>query len=185
MPLVTLVGYRGSGKSTVAELLAARLGASVTDADAELESRLGLSLAEFIGGRGEPAFRDAEAALLAELLPVRAGVFSTGGGVVLRKANRDLLRQRGRPVVWIACPAETIRRRLAADPATATRRPALAGGDPLAEVAPALTARDPLYREVADAVVDSGPRTAAEVAEWIAAWLAAGAPAGGLEDRAC
>jgi len=185
MPLVTLVGYRGSGKSTVAELLAARLGASVTDADAELESRLGLSLAEFIGGRGEPAFRDAEAALLAELLPVRAGVFSTGGGVVLRKENRDLLRQRGRPVVWIACPAETIRRRLAADPATATRRPALAGGDPLAEVAPALTARDPLYREVADAMIDTGAFEPADVTGRIVEWLASGAVPGRLWEDAC
>lgn len=175
MPRITLVGYRGTGKSTVAALLAARLGCTWADADAVLEQRLGTSIAALVRDRGEPAFRDAEAAVLAELLESATGVLATGGGVVLRAGNRDLVRRLGRPVAWLTAPAGVIRGRLAADALTAGRRPALAGDDPLAEVDAALASRDPLYREVADAVFDTAAAPPAAVAERIAAWVEAGA----------
>lgn len=186
MPRITLVGYRGTGKSTVAALLADRLGCAWVDADAVLEARLGTTVADLVRSRGEPAFRDAEAAILLDLLASCAGVLATGGGVVLRPENRAALRQRGRPVVWLTAAADVIRGRLAADPSTRDRRPALAGtaagGDPLAEVDAALAAREPLYREVADAAFDAGVESAARVAERIEAWLAT-LPAGG--GRSC
>ena len=186
MAVVTLVGYRGTGKSTVAALLAEQLGCGWIDADVALEERLGMTIADLVRERGEPAFRDAEAALLADLLPAWPGVLATGGGVVLRPANRALLVQCGRPVVWLSAPADVIRRRLAADPATVTRRPALAGGDPLDEVEHALRDRGPLYREVADVTVETDGSAAPEVVRRIATWLAAFRPhdddAGG---RAC
>lgn len=176
MPRITLVGYRGSGKTSVAARLAEQLGCSWADADLVLERELGTTIAGLIGTHGEPLFRDREAALLERLLAQEPGVLATGGGVVLRAANRSLLEARGRPVVWLRAPADVLRDRLAADPATALRRPALSGGDVLDEVAAAVTAREPLYRDVADALIDVSTDSAERVAERIVTWLASWRP---------
>jgi shikimate kinase len=148
------------------------------DADAVLEERVGSPIGALIGSRGEPAFRDAEAAVLRDILPAFTGVLATGGGVVLRPENRRLLQECGRPVVWLTAPADVIRGRLAADPTTASRRPALAGGDPLDEVAGALSVREPFYREVADVAFDTASDEPAVVAERILTWLGSEAPEG-------
>lgn len=177
MPRITLVGYRGTGKSTVAALLAQRLACDWLDADAVLESRLGLTIADLVRTHGEAAFRDAEAAILRDLLGACPGVLATGGGVVLRRENRELLREAGRPVAWLTAPAAVIRGRLAADPLTPGRRPALTGHDPLAEVDAALAVREPFYREVADEAFDTAAASAEQVAGRIAAWRKAWAPA--------
>jgi len=158
--------------------VAAGLGCDWCDADAVLEERLGVTIAALVRDRGEQAFRDAEAALLAELLAGFTGVLATGGGAVLRPENRLLLRRLGRPVAWLVAPADVVRARLAADPATRDRRPALAGRDPLDEVADALTAREPLYREVADTVVDA-TAAPATVAARLLAWVRAPREGGG------
>lgn len=171
MPLITLIGYRGCGKSTVAALLAERLGCDCQDADEVLEAAVGHSIAEMIRTEGETAFRDAEAAVLASTLASSTGVVATGGGVVLRSENRHLLREAFRPVVWLSAPADVIRRRLAADPMTVARRPALTGGDPLDEVAAAVADREPLYRECADHIIDAASAMPAAVAESILTWL--------------
>jgi shikimate kinase len=171
MPRITLIGYRGTGKSTVAGILARHLDCPWHDADAVLETRIGGTIAAFIRERGEPAFRDEEVAVLRELLE-QPGVLATGGGVVLRAENRELLRRRGRPVAWLEAPADVLRRRLAADPATADRRPALSGADPLAEIEEALHTREPLYRECADAVFDAASDAPHSVAARILDWLA-------------
>jgi shikimate kinase len=184
MPRITLIGYRGTGKTTVAALLADSLGCGWCDADVVLEQKIGCSIGALVRDRGEAMFRDAEEAVLAELLAGFPGVLSTGGGAVLRPANREALRRWGRPIVWLTAPADVIRGRLAADPTTADRRPALSvsptgdlnsqadrSPDPLAEVADALEARESLYRECADFRVDSSLATPAEVARLVAAWL--------------
>lgn len=176
MPRITLVGYRGTGKTAVAARLATRLGCPWTDADDVLEREAGVSIATLIRDRGEPCFRDHESDLLARLLAGEAGVLATGGGVVLRPGNRELLTTRGRPVVWLWAPADVLRARLAADPATAARRPALAGGDVLDEVAAAVAAREPLYRSVADAVIDTTSDSPERLAERLAGWLAGWRP---------
>lgn len=171
MPRVTLIGYRGCGKSTVAAALAERLGCGWRDADAELETHVGCSITDLIAARGEAAFRDVESALLAGTLGAGSDVLATGGGVVLRPENRALLRSVFRPVVWLTAPADVVRARLAADPSTATRRPALAGKDPLDEVAATLVAREPLYQECADLQIDTSRMPPDVVADEIAAWL--------------
>lgn len=182
MPVVTLIGYRGTGKSTVAVELARRLGCAWHDADAELERALGTSIAALVAARGEGVFRDEEAARLVSLLAAGDGVLATGGGVVLRPANRDLLRRQGGLVVWLTAPADVIRSRLAADPATVRSRPALSGSDPLLEVDAALVAREPLYRECAAMAIDTAVMAPREVAAAIVARLpgrtGGGEPAG-------
>lgn len=171
MPRITLIGYRGSGKSTIAAGLADRLGCGWVDADDVLEREIGSSITALIASRGEPFFRDLETALLERLVVEEQGVLATGGGVVLREHNRQLLRRRGRPVVWLTAPADVLRDRLAADPTTATRRPALAGGDVLDEVAAAVAAREPLYRAAADAVIDVAQAPPNTIVARIVAWL--------------
>lgn len=178
MPRITLIGYRGTGKSTVAARLATVLGCGVDDADEELEKRVGCSIATLIRDRGEPAFRDEESLVLADLLDRGGGVLSTGGGVVLRPLNRHLLRGRGRPVVWLTAPAAVVHDRIASDPATPLRRPSLVGpggmppADLMAEVTAALAAREPLYRECADVAIDTSAEPPDAVARRIVAWLA-------------
>jgi shikimate kinase len=104
--------------------------------------------------------------------------------VVLRVENRRLLRQTARPIVWLTASASVIRERLAADPATAQRRPALAGGDVLDEVDQALAVREPLYREVADVMFDTEAMPPEAVGAAIAAWLTERWPtAGGPGER--
>ncbi|MFM1996166.1 MAG: hypothetical protein RLZZ111_553 [Planctomycetota bacterium] len=178
MPRLTLIGYRGTGKSTIAARVAARLGCGWVDADTVLEQRLGCTIATLVRERGEALFRDEEAGVLEDLLSRCDGILATGGGVVLRPGNRAALSSRGRPIVWLTAPAATIRGRLAADPSTAARRPALAApggglqsGDPLAEVDAALAAREPLYRECADAAFDTSRESPEAIATKIVAWL--------------
>jgi shikimate kinase len=169
---LTLIGYRGCGKTTVAGLLAPRLSLPWLDADELLERRVGQSIAAVIASRGEPGFRDLESDLLAEVLAGPPVILATGGGVVLRDANRARLRASGWPVVWLAADADVVRSRLAADPMTVVRRPGLLGNDPLAEVAVTIAAREPLYREVADVVFDTGAEPAERIVDQIVAWLA-------------
>jgi shikimate kinase len=162
-----LIGPRGSGKSTVARLLAGRLGWSWVDADAELERRAGRTIRVIFAEEGEAGFREREAALLRELSQVPRQVVATGGGVVLRPESRELLRSSGW-VVWLNADAETLWERIRGDGSTAERRPALLGGG-REEIQEILQRREALYRECAHQVVWTAGREAAEVAGEVAA----------------
>ncbi len=164
-----LVGLRGSGKSTVAQRLARRLGWRWVDADALLEERAGQSIRALFASEGEAGFRAREAELLAELCGWADHVIATGGGVVLRPANRELMRASGL-VVWLHADVDTLWARISADASTAERRPALGVGG-RAEVAEVAAAREALYRSVAHHAVDTTGRGPDEVCEEIAAWL--------------
>jgi shikimate kinase len=166
---IFLVGLRGSGKTTVARLLAERLGWQWADADALLEARHGRSIRQIFAEEGEAGFRDKEAALLEELCGLRRHVIATGGGVVLRPENRQRLRAAGF-VVWLTADAATLWDRLHRDPTTAKRRPDLTVGG-LAEVEETLRLRQPLYEAVADLTVDTAGRSPAQVMEAILAPL--------------
>jgi shikimate kinase len=164
---LALVGTRGSGKSTVGRILAERLVRPFLDADVELEEKLGRSIAAIFAEDGEPLFRDCEQRVLRELTSACPdAILATGGGAVLREANRRTLRSFGY-VVWLwADPAEALAR-LQADPGGLSSRPALTGAGTLAELAGVLEARTPLYQAVADARVDTSGRTSESVAEAI------------------
>jgi shikimate kinase len=161
-PLV-LIGYRGTGKTTVAQQLALRLGREWIDADVEVELRAGKSIAAIFADDGEAAFRDLEAQTLADLLTRERIVLAAGGGAVLREANRHLLVERAR-VVWLQASVETILARVAADSATAARRPNLTTGGGPAEVVQLLAQREPLYRQCAEAAIDTENKSPGEIA---------------------
>jgi shikimate kinase len=149
---ILLVGYRGTGKTTVGRLLAGRLGRPFADADDLIEAAAGRSIAAIFAAEGEPGFRDREAAALADLSARTGWVIATGGGAVLREANRRALKTGGF-VVWLTAAPETLWERLRADPTTAARRPNLTATGGAAEVRALVAAREPLYREVADLTV--------------------------------
>jgi shikimate kinase len=167
--LVFLIGYRGSGKTTLARLLGERLGWGWLDADAVLEERHGRSIREVFAEEGEAGFRDKEAAVLADLCRLRRHVVATGGGVVLREANRRLLREAGR-VIWLTADVDTLWQRLQGDATIGERRPALTVGG-RAEIADLLRQREPLYRACADGVVETARRTPEEIMAEILAGL--------------
>jgi shikimate kinase len=153
-PLIFLIGFRGSGKSTVGRLLADRLGWTFLDADVELERRAGRTIAELFAAEGEAGFRDRESALLGELAGLREHVIATGGGVVLSPANRQRLRDSGH-CIWLTGDPTTLFQRLQGDASTRDRRPALTALPGPDEVEQLLQAREPLYREVAHLIAST------------------------------
>jgi shikimate kinase len=159
---IALIGYRGTGKTAVARQLARSLGWDWVDADIEVELAAGKSIAAIFADDGEPAFRDLEAAVLADLIQRDHAILALGGGVVLRPVNRTLVRQAGR-VVWLTATPETIAERMAADATTALRRPNLTAAGGLDEIRGLLDERSPLYRQCCDLEIDTEAKTPTEV----------------------
>ncbi len=145
-----LVGLPGAGKSTLGRQLARRLRKRFVDADHELEQRLGVSIPTIFEIEGEAGFRDREEATIAELCVLTDIVLSTGGGAVLRAANRQRLKENGTVVYLHAEPATLFER-----VRHSRNRPLLQAADPMARLAQLYGERDALYREVADHVVES------------------------------
>jgi len=150
-PHVAFVGLPGSGKSTVGRQLARRLGWAFLDTDQVIEKRIGLSIREFFEREGEEAFRDLEQLVIDELTLGEPCVLSTGGGAVLRPANRAHLTQRSYAVYLHSTP-EDVFRRLRHD----QNRPLLQVADPLTRLRDLYALRDPLYRESAQFVIETG-----------------------------
>lgn len=151
---LALIGLPGSGKSTVGRQLARRLGWDFVDSDAVIEKRIGTSIRSFFEREGETAFRDLEQSVIAELLAGGRHVLATGGGAVLREANRQGLRAHS-TVVYLRSTPEELYRRLKHD----THRPLLQVADPLAKLKALYAERDPLYRETAHYTVETGRPT--------------------------
>ena len=149
--LLVLVGLPGSGKSTLGRQLARRLGVAFLDSDHVIEERIGCPIRTFFEREGEARFRDLEQSTLDELTAGTApAVLSTGGGAVLRAANRQCLHGRGQ-VVYLHTQPDDIYRRLRHD----TTRPLLQVDDPLARLRALYAERDPLYRQCAHFVLDT------------------------------
>ena len=145
------MGLPGSGKSTIGRQLARRLDVCFFDSDFVIERRTGCSIREFFEREGEQAFRDLEQDVIDELTQNGSCVLSTGGGVVLQQANRDKLHQRCQ-VIYLHSEPEEVFRRLRHDQS----RPLLQVADPLARLKELYDLRDPLYREAAHFVVETG-----------------------------
>lgn len=151
---LVLIGYRGTGKTTVAQRLALMLGWNWIDADVEIELCAGKSIKAIFDDDGEPRFRLLESDVLRNLLDHNRTVIAAGGGAVLRPENRTILRELG-PVIWLTAALDTIVARVAADPSTAGRRPNLTTQGGRAEIEQLLAARTPLYAACADLTVDT------------------------------
>lgn len=165
---VLLIGYRGSGKTTVGRLLAERLGWTFIDADEELQRRAGRSIADIFQPDGEPTFRDLEAALLRELVTGDRQVLSLGGGVVMRPENRELIQAAG-IVVWLTADSETLWNRIRGDATTAATRPRLTSVGDREEIERLLALREPWYRDCATLIVDTRSETPTQIVASIAA----------------
>lgn len=148
MSNIYLTGYRGVGKSTVAPIVAEKLGWQWADLDVELETRAGRTIREIFAQSGEPTFRDLEATLLEEFAGRCDSVVATGGGIILRPGNRERLKHGF--VVWLKADPEMIEARLAADPTTRERRPNLTAAGGIDEIRRVIAERTSLYEEVAD-----------------------------------
>lgn len=165
-----LIGLPGAGKTTVGRQLARRLQLPFVDSDQVIESRIGCTIREFFEREGEAAFRDVEEAVIDELTRGEACVLSTGGGAVLRPVNRQRLRERGR-VFYLRSTPEELMRRLRHD----RTRPLLQVADPAQRLRELYAQRDPLYRETAHYVIETGRPSVATLVSMILMQLELGA----------
>jgi len=166
----------GCGKSTIGRQLARLRQLPFLDTDHEIERYLGCSIREFFDREGETAFREVEERVIGETLAVaQARVVATGGGSVLRPANRAAMRARS-TVVYLHTQVDDLARRLSRD----TARPLLQVADPRQRLRELYAVRDPLYREVAHIVVDTAHKSAALLVNLISMQLDMGA--GSAED---
>jgi shikimate kinase len=149
-----LVGMMGAGKTTVGRLLARRMKLRFLDSDREIERRCGVTIPLIFEVEGEAGFRAREQQVIEELARLTGIVLATGGGAVLGAANRRALATGG-TVVYLNARPEDLYERVRQD----KNRPLLATADPLARLRELHAERDPLYRAVADLVVDSGAQS--------------------------
>lgn len=141
----------GAGKTTIGKLLASRIGKTFIDADHEIQQRTGVRIPVIFEIEGEAGFRKREAEVLQEVVQLHNIVLATGGGAILRPENRTLLRQHG-IVVYLCAPVNELQRRTRSD----KDRPLLQTGNLFAKLTELYALRDPLYRETAHIVMNSG-----------------------------
>lgn len=154
---IVLLGYRGSGKTTIGKQLANELWKDFVDLDDATRKRFdNQTIADIWAEHGEAAFRQAEAAAAAELLAKDDLVIALGGGTLTTDAGKAAVQSADNATrIYLSCSADKLAQRIAGDTTTATERPSLTGdADPAAEVETVLAQRDPVYREVADITFD-------------------------------
>lgn len=152
---IVLIGYRGSGKSTIGRRLAEKLWLPFVDADEKIGAAAGKSIARIFAEDGEARFRDIECAVVADLLNLSEHVIALGGGAVMRPETREKMLASSHKRIYLRCEPEVLAARLAADPNTVENRPnltALGGG--LEEIRKVLAEREPIYRQVSSAELD-------------------------------
>ena len=168
---VYLMGYRGSGKSTVGRLLGERLGWPVIDTDLRIEAAAGRSIRDIFAAEGEPGFRQREQQVIADVATGGGPcVVALGGGAVLRPDNRQAILGSGR-VVWLRGSAEHLFARIEADASTAQRRPQLSQRSGYDEVVEMLARREPIYAQLAQFTVATDNKAPDEVVLEIVDWL--------------
>ena len=163
---IFLVGLMGAGKSTIGRQLARELGRQFRDSDSEIEKRTGVSIDVIFDIEGEQGFRRRETRMLQELVEERGIVLATGGGAILASENRQLLTDNGL-IIYLKASAEHLAGRVKLD----RRRPLLQTGDKLAKIRELMTQREPVYRQLADMVVETNnrsiPRVVREISKMI------------------
>lgn len=163
---IALIGFMGGGKSAVGRELSRRLGWPRHDTDEMIREQFGISIPDIFARHGEPVFRDAETALLKTLRGGIAGIVVTGGGIILRTENVQLLRGMGR-IVWLDADEEILWQRVSKH----STRPLLQTPDPHARFAELLQERLPLYQSAADYRINTTSNSIAQVTDEIIALI--------------
>jgi shikimate kinase len=160
---VVLIGYRGTGKSSVGKLLAARLGRTLLSTDAEIVKLAGQTIPEIVEQYGWDYFRDLESKVCHELAGRDGLIIDTGGGIILRSTNVDVLKRTG-TLFWLIASVERITERIGRD----TKRPSLTGTKSFVEeIQDVLRERTPKYQAAADHTVMTDGRSVTQVADEI------------------
>jgi shikimate kinase len=156
---VVLIGYRGTGKSTVGKMVAARLGRQMVSTDKEIVRRAGSPIPEIVAAHGWEYFRDLESAVCQDLAGRDNLVIDTGGGAILRQQNVDVFKQSGL-LIWLTASVETIAARIGSD----TQRPSLTGTKShVEEIRDVLSERMPKYQAAADMTLATDGRSIEEL----------------------
>ncbi len=164
---VVLIGYRGTGKSTVGKIVATRLGRILISTDAEIVKRVGRSIPEIVAQHGWDYFRDLESHVCGDLAERDGLVIDTGGGAILRSENVERLKRNG-TLFWLTASVETITQRIGRD----AQRPSLTGTKSFTdEVQDVLRERTPKYQTAADHVIATDGRSILQIADEILARL--------------
>lgn len=166
MKNIVLIGFRGTGKSTVGKLLAERLKKDFIDTDVYIESATKRTIKDIFAKDGEEGFRGIEAEVIAELSRSDNKVLAAGGGVILNEENVKNLKSNGLMVLLEAAP-EIIYKRITQDEKTTQQRPSLTNKKPFEEIKHILELRQPLYEKAADLTIDTSHITCEEIVEEI------------------
>jgi shikimate kinase len=161
---IVLIGYRGSGKTTVGRLLASRLDKPFADADDLIVRHSGKSIRDIFADGGEKLFRELEMAAVAELAARADGVIAVGGGAIMREENRQVLGRH--KIVYLRCEAPELFRRIQSDPNTSDNRPNLTSlGGGIEEIQALLRQREPIYKAAMTHEIDVTKLTPAEAVD--------------------
>ena len=168
---IVLIGYRASGKTSAGRELARLLERPFFDSDRMIFAKTARTVREIVEAGGWQAFREVEKTVIAELASLDDAVIALGGGAVMDPDNVAMLEEKSR-FVWLKADARLLAVRMSADRDGAAQRPALTGGGTFAEIEEVLAARTPVYRDVADFIVDTAGKEPARIAQEIAELLA-------------
>ncbi len=161
-----LIGYRGSGKTTVAGPLAAALGWKTIDSDDEIEALVGKTIKQIFADEGESGFRDWETSVIESLSKRQQMVVSLGGGAILAEKNRQLIQETGK-VVWLRIEAQTSWQRISHDEKSADQRPDLTQTGGIREIEQMLEKRTPIYQSCANLTLDADSASPQQLADRI------------------
>lgn len=162
---VVLIGYRGTGKSTVGKIVAARLGLILVSTDAEIVKSAGHTIPQIVEQHGWEYFRDLETKMCQDLAGRDGLVIDTGGGAILRPHNVEVLKRTGK-LFWLTASVETIAKRIGSD----TQRPSLTGTKSFVdEIQDVLRERLPKYQAAADEVIETEGKSVSQVADEVLA----------------
>ena len=161
---IILIGYRGTGKSTVGKKIAESLQIPFYDTDELIKKHTGRIIREIVEERGWESFREEEKKVIRELSSVRESVIATGGGAVMDEENLNILKKKG-VFIWLTADVRTIIERMENDKVSDEQRPSLSKGGLYRETADMLEMRIPVYRQLADFIVDTSKKNINEVVD--------------------
>ncbi|MDB4632081.1 shikimate kinase [Pirellulaceae bacterium] len=168
--IISLIGYRGTGKSTVGKLVAEQLKIQHLDSDNEIVHRAKHSIKEIFESIGELGFRDLESEIVANLMTQSNAVISWGGGVILREKNRKLIRKSDH-VFWLTANPVILNQRINADAGSALNRPALSNLVGIEEIKSILDQRIPLYDDCASVQIATDSKPVDSIAKEIVSFV--------------